>query len=235
MLAVNSATLAWRALMGRCPTDPQVEVTRDGGRTWRSTKSGLQSISRMRSYSDTSVFAVGGNEDCESRYTATGGPGESWTVNPRLLDQTWYRVPSEDHRIHAPSGRLSAPCGTELGDFAGLGDAGAAAICTDGTVRLTQDSGKEWHDLDDATTGRSVGADEEVYALALRSAECTGTGVVLLTPGAREVDSDAVRCAPVGGDSDEALAVAVRGQVLWLWSGEEIAVSTDRGRTWERA
>jgi hypothetical protein len=189
----------------------------------------------MRSYSETSVFAVGGEEDCESRYAATGGPGESWTVSPRFLGQTWYRVPSDINRIHGPGGRLSAPCGAELSDFAGLGLAGAAAICTDGTVRLTQDGGREWRDLDGATTARSVGADEEVYVLALRSAECTGTGVVLLAPGIREVDNDAVRCAPVGGGRDEALAVAVRGQLMWLWAGEEVAVSTDRGRSWERA
>jgi hypothetical protein len=222
-------------MVGRCPTNPQVEVTRDGGRTWRSTDAGLRSISRMRSYSDTSVFAVGGDKDCESRYAATDGPGEAWTASPRLLDQTWYRVPSEDNRIHAPGGRLSTPCDAELSDFAGLGVGGAAAICPDGTVRLTQDGGREWRDLDGATTGRSVGADEEVYVLALRSAECTGTGVVLLDPGAREVDNDTIRCAPVGGDSDEALAVAVRGQVLWLWAGDKVAVSTDRGRSWERA
>ena len=154
---------------------------------------------------------------------------------PRLLGQTWYRVPDEENRIHAPGGRLSTPCGADLSDFAGLGVGGAAAICTDGTVRLTQDGGRQWRDLDGATTGRSVGADEEVYVLALRSGECTKTGVVLLAPGVQEVDNDAVRCAPVGGDPDEELAVAVRGQVLWLWAGEEVAVSTDRGRSWERA
>jgi hypothetical protein len=103
-------------------------------------------------------------------------------------------------------------------------------------VRLTQDGGREWRDLEGGTAGRSVGADEEAYVLAVRRARCTpGVGVVLLTPGSREVDSDAVRCAPVGGDLDTELAVAVRGQVLWLWAGEEVAVSTDRGRTWERA
>ena len=236
LLAVNSATLAWRALAGRCPTDPQVEVTRDGGRTWRPTDAGLRSVSRMRSYDESSVFAVGGDEDCDPRYATTGGPGESWTDSARLLGQTWYRMPSDINKIHAPGGRLSSPCETRLDDFAGLGDGGAAAICTDGSVRLTQDGGQQWRDLEGVAKGRSVGADEEVYVLALRRAQCTpGVGVALLTPGTREVDSEAVRCAPVGGDPDTELAVSVRGQVLWLWAGEEVAVSTDRGRNWELA
>ena len=71
--------------------------------------------------------------------------------------------------------------------------------------------------------------------LAMRNAECAGIGVVLLSPGVRELDSDKVRCAPLRGASDKELAVAVRGQVLWLWAGDEVAVSTDRGRNWERA
>ena len=234
MLAVNSATLAWRAVAGRCPTEPDVEVSRDGGRTWRPTKSGLRSISRMRSYDEASVFAVGGGEECKSRYAATGGPGESWTFIPRLLGETWYRLPEEHNRIHAPGGRLSSPCGDRLSNFAGLGDRGAAAICTDGTVHLTQDGGRKWRDLHGVATGRAVGADEEVYVLALRDQDCQGMGVVLLTPGARDIDSDLIRCAPVGNGPDDNLAVAVRGQVLWLWAGEEVLVSTDRGRNWER-
>ena len=156
LLAANSASLAWRAVMGPCPTDPQVEVTRDGGRTWRPTDSGLRSITRMRSYSESAVFAVGGDQECESQYSATRGPGESWEVLPRFLGQTWYRLRDADHRIHAPGGRSSSPCDDRLGDFAGLGVAGGAAICTDGTVRLTQNGGRRWRDLDEVTTGLSL-------------------------------------------------------------------------------
>jgi hypothetical protein len=235
MLAVNSATQAWRALVGRCPTDPQVEVTQDGGRTWQPTDSGLQSISRMRSYQDAAVFAVGGDQECKPRYAAADGPEESWVANQRFLGQTWYRLPREQDRIHAPGGRLSSPCDDRLGDFAGVGLRGAAALCTDGKLRLTQDGGRRWREVTELATGRAVGADEQVFVLALRTADCAGVGVVLLTPGAREIDSDKVRCAPLGGGPDKGLAVAVRGQLLWLWAGDEVVVSTDRGRNWKPA
>jgi len=46
--------------------------------------------------------------------------------------------------------------------------------------------------------------------------------------------SDSVRCAPQGAEPDQHVAVAVRGKVLWLSAGDEVVVSTDRGRTWER-
>jgi hypothetical protein len=189
----------------------------------------------MRSYGEVSVFAVGGDEDCESRYRAASGPGEPWTVNPRLLAQTWYRLPTEQNRVHAPGGRLSSPCGDRLRDFAGLRIAGAAALCRDGTLRLTQNGGRQWRKLEGVTGGRALGADEGIFVLALRNPGCAGIGVVLLTPGARQVETDSIRCGPLGGGPDLELAVAVRGQVLWLWAGDEVAVSTDRGRTWTRS
>ena len=234
LLAVSSDTLAWRAVFGPCPTDSELEVSRDGGRTWRSTPSGLKSVSRLRAYSDSSVFAVGGAEDCETRYVATGGPEESWAPNGRLLGQTWYRVPKQPNRVHAPNGRTSSPCEEQLRDFAGLGDQNAAAVCADGTVRTTQDGGRTWQDLGGVSTALALGADEQVYALAMRREGCDGVTLALLPPEAEGVNGKLVRCAPVDRDEIYELAVGVRGPVVWLWSGEEVKVSTDRGRTWDR-
>jgi hypothetical protein len=235
MLAVSSDTLAWRAVFAGCSTDSATEVSRDGGQSWRPVTSGLRSVSRLRAYSETSVFAVGGTEDCETRYVATGGPGEEWVTNGELLDQTWYRVPRRPDRVHAPDGRVSQPCDDELRDFAGLGDLGAAALCSDGRVRLTQDRGERWRDIGGRAAALALGADEQTYAVAMRRSNCDGVAVTLLEPGAEEVDRDAVRCAPVGRDGLDEVAVGVRGDVLWLWLGDQVSVSTDRGRTWEQS
>lgn len=235
MLAVNSDELAWRAVFGPCPTDPEVEVSRDGGRTWNSTSAGLRSITRLRSYSESSVFAVGGAKDCAARYVATGGPSESWGSNEQMLDETWYRLPDKPYRVHAPSGRLSSPCDRELGDLAGLGDSNAAALCTNGQVRLTDDRGRNWRDLKGGDAGLAVGADDGVYALATLRAGCDGVAVTVLDPGAERVDIGEARCAPVDRVAADQLALSVRGQVIWLWAGDEVAVSTDRGLSWDRA
>jgi len=234
LLAVSSDTLAWRAVFGRCPSDPEVEVSQDGGRTWRPTTSGLRSVSRIRAYSESSVFAVGGATDCETRYVATGGPGERWAPNEQLLGRTWYRVPRRPNRVHAPNGRVSDPCDEALQDFAGLGDQRAASLCVDGTVRTTRDGGRTWRDLDGGSTAMALGADDQVYVVAMRRDGCDGVALALLDPGAEEIDGGVVRCAPVGGDQIDQVAVGVRDDVMWLWLGDEVRVSTDRGRTWEQ-
>jgi hypothetical protein len=235
MIAVSSDTLAWRAVFGPCPTDPEVEVSRNGGRTWRGTATRLKSVSRLRAYSESSVFAVGGSADCETRYLATGGPGEAWAPNERLLGQTWYRVPKETDRVHAPAGRVSSPCDDELRDLAGLGDQGAAALCADGTVRTTQDRGRTWRNLRGVSAGLALGADEGTYVLAMRREGCDGVALALLDPGTEQIDRDLVRCTPSERGEVGELAVGVRGEVVWLWLGNEVKVSTDRGRTWDQS
>lgn len=232
VLAVNSARLAWRGTFGSCPTTPAVEVSRDGGRTWKSTSVGLRSVSRLRSYSESSVFAVGGSDDCEARYVAAGGPGESWEPNESMLGATWYRQPGDTNRVHAPGGRTSSPCGADLGDLAGLGDDNAAAVCSDGVVRTTSDNGRTWRELKGGENGLAVAADDGSFALALGETDCEGLAVAVLEPGSERVNDDDVRCAPVEAVSGGELAVAIRDQVVWVWAGSEVAVSTDRGRTW---
>jgi hypothetical protein len=235
MLAVSSDTLAWRAVFGACPAESEVEVSRDGGETWRPTKSGLRSVSRIRAYSDSSVFAVGGSADCQTRYVATGGPGESWAPNQRLLGETWYRVPKQANRVHAPDGRVSEPCDDKLQDFAGLGDQGAATLCADGTVRTTENRGQSWRDLEGGSAALALGADENVYAVAMRRQSCDGVALALVEPGAEGIDRSLVRCAPVGRGALGEVAVGVRGQVIWLWLGDEVKVSTDGGRSWDQS
>ena len=234
ILAVSSETVAWRAVFGPCPTDPEVEVSQDGGRTWRRTKPELRSVSRLRAFGASAVFAIGGAESCRPRFVASGGPREPWITNEAELGQTWYRVPKHTDRVHAPGGQVSNPCDKRLMDFAGLGDYGAAALCAGGTLRTTRDNGRTWRDLKGGSAGLALGADEQTYAVAMQLERCKGIAVVVLDPDARSVDRDAVRCAPLTREAGEELAVGVRGEVVWLWLGDQVVVSTDRGRSWER-
>lgn len=233
ILAVSSANIAWRAVFGPCPTEPDVEVSRDGGRTWRRSEPGLRSVSRLRAYNESAVFAIGGASGCSPRYVATGGPDESWFANQDLLGETWYRVPEQADQVHAPGGQLSRPCGKQLLDFAGLGDYGAAALCADGTLRMTEDTGRTWRDVEADATGLALGADQQTYALAMRQDGCDGIAVVLLEPDAQVIDREAVRCAKTDGDGGEELGVGVRGKAVWLWLDSKIMVSTNSGRTWD--
>lgn len=177
---------------------------------------------------------MGGSDDCAARYVAAGGPSDEWRPNHEMLGDTWYRKPDAPHRVHAPGGRMSRPCGEELGDFAGLGDDNAAAICGDGTVRTTGNSGRTWRDLEGGDGALAVGADDGVYVLALRRPGCDRTAVTVLDPGAERVDADDLRCAPVDPGMGGELAVAVRDQTVWIWADDEVVTSSDRGRTWNQ-
>lgn len=129
---------------------------------------------------------------------------------------------------------MSSPCGDRLGDFAGLGDDNAAAVCADGAVRTTADSGRTWRDLKGGKNGLAVAADDGAYAVALAGTDCAGIAVAILEPGSVRVDNDELRCVPADAAPNSELAVAIRDRVLWVWSGDTIAVSTDRGRTWDQ-
>ena len=69
----------------------------------------------------------------------------------------------------------------------------------------------------------------------MRRDGCDGIAVVLLRPAARAVEAKAVRCARLEGDVTDELGIGIRGQVVWLWQGSKVAVSTDGGRTWKVA
>lgn len=235
LLAVNSETLAWRGVLGPCPTTPDLEVSRDGGRTWQPTSAGLRSVTRLRSFGGSSVFAVGGSEDCTASYVAAGGPGDAWRPDDAMLGETWHRLPDAPYRVQAPGGRVSRPCGEELADFAGLGDDNAAAVCADGTIRTTTNSGRTWRALESGKQGLAIAADDGAYVVALGGTECEGIGVTVLGSAGEQVDDGEIRCAPVAAASSGELAVAIRDRVLWVWSGSKVAVSTDHGRSWEQA
>jgi hypothetical protein len=150
-----------------------------------------------------------------------------------LLGQSWYRNPEQADQVYAPGGRLSRPCGKHLLDFAGLGDYGAAALCVDGTLRMTENSGRSWRDVEGGGTGLALGADEKTYALAMHQDSCDGIAVVLLGPDSRVIDPETVRCAQIDGEGFDELGIGVRGQAVWLWWNKEVMVSTNSGRTWD--
>ncbi|QGN32807.1 hypothetical protein [Microlunatus sp. Gsoil 973] len=91
LLAANSDQVAWRAEPAGCGEDSKIEVTTDGGKTWRETDSGLKSVVRLRAFGDSSVFAIGADQDCKPIYAVDAYPGAG--VADRQLDAVGDLVP----------------------------------------------------------------------------------------------------------------------------------------------
>lgn len=222
LLAVSSERLAWRAQQGRCGTDASVEVSDDGGKSWRSTDPGIGSIVRLKTYGPTSVFAVGADDDCRPTYAWISGPGDSWRRDADRTRNLWYRTPDDLDLVHAPGGSTSRPCGKKLAGLAGLGTFRAAALCTDGRLR-TDDEGRGWRTVQTELTALAVNADDDQFVVALQREGCDGVVIRTFDASGSGLDGSAGRCrrpAP----SDGEISVAHREDTVWLWADEKVSV-----------
>lgn len=70
------ADAGWRATSTGCDGSAEVEVTTDGGRSWSKTKPGLTAIVRLKAYGDSSVFAVGADDQCRPTYADHGSEAD---------------------------------------------------------------------------------------------------------------------------------------------------------------
>lgn len=222
LLAVNSEQVAWRAQQGRCGTDASMEVSEDGGKSWRSTDPGIGSIVRLKTFGPTSVFAVGADDDCRPTYAWIVAPGGSWRQDAERTDTLWYRTPDDLDLIHAPGGGTSRPCGKELVGLAGLGTYQAAALCADGRVR-TVDQGREWRTAETDLTALSVNADDDRFVVALQRKGCSGVVVRTFDADGSGLGGSTGPClGPAASDGE--IAVAHQANTTWLWADKKVAV-----------
>ena len=209
-----------------------MEVTTDGGRTWRRTDSGLTTVLRLKTFGDRAVFAVGADDHCRARYRTTEAPSERWESNAGLLSDTWYRDPKRRDVVHAPGGGRSRPCSVGVADLAGLGSFNASALCQDGTLAVTDNAGKGWRSVRADLDVLALNADDNGFVAAGRSSGCGGVSVALFGVDGEGVRRTGGRCAPAGAEGTSAVAVAVRGDAVWVWADDRVVTSTDGGRTW---
>lgn len=219
LLAVSSERLAWRAQPGRCGAQSAVEVSDDGGKSWRSTDPGIGSIVRLKTFGSTSVFAVGADDNCRPTYAWTSGPADSWRRDAGRTRDLWYRTPDDLDLVHAPGGSTSRPCGKELAGLAGLGTFQAAALCADGRLR-TADEGREWRTVTADLTVLGLNADDDRFVVALRRKGCSGVVVRTFDASGSGLLGSEGRCRQPA-PSDGEISVAHRKDTVWLWAADK--------------
>jgi hypothetical protein len=217
ILAANSKTIGWRATASGCGERSFVDVTTDGGASWRRTDPGLRGIVRLKSYGNGSVFAIGADSKCRPTYAWIRQPDGVWQTDPSMVDKTWFRRVDEPDLVHAPGGRVFTPCGSGLADLAGLGSFSAAALCTDGRIR-TLPGGNTWKTILTNSGARALNADDSGFVVAMIVDGCAGVVVQRFDADGEGLTGEPHPCHRMPAGSATALGVAIRGSATWVWS-----------------
>jgi hypothetical protein len=228
---MNSDRVGWRATITECDSPGKLEVTSNGGRSWRATESGLTNMLRLKAFGVAAVFAVGTDDRCRARFRTIESPDGRWESDGGMLPEIWYREPKRRDVVHAPGGDRSRPCDSGVADLAGLGSFNAVALCQDGSLAITESAGERWGPLRLDLDVQALNADDLGFVAAGRSSACGGVAIVKFNPDG-DAGSGTPHCAPVGAEGTTALGVAVRGDLLWVWADDRVLTSTDGGRTW---
>ena len=222
-MAVSSSTLAWRAEVEPCGQNSTVEVSSDGGKSWRTTSPKLGSILRLKTYDNRSVFAIGADDRCRATFASITSPTGQWQIDRAMTSDIWYQVPDETSTVHAPGGDTSKPCGDNLIALAGRGTYEATAVCADGRVR-TIGQGRSWSTVLSSSGVVAINADDNRFTAARVMDGCAGLVVQHFGVDGRGLADKATPCRKVDWTSSDPVAVASRDDTTWLWVGNRVIV-----------
>jgi hypothetical protein len=235
LLVATSATQAWRASVGDCRTEGRVERSDNAGKSWRQAqKAILGPIVRLGVESNGNLYAVGGaGTDCSIRYISYSAAGEiaAQTGKPQGI---WFRDPKNPDEVYGPGLAKATPCkGQHVVGLASLSATEALLVCTDGVVMVTSNAGKSWERADKLAGTMAVGVGDSRFWVAGKGENCDGIAVRPFSLTAGKLSRGGSRCAGALPLAPGQIAIDGSGRAIWLWAGNKVRVSTDRGRTWE--
>jgi hypothetical protein len=184
--------------------------------------------------SNGNLYAVGGTRaDCSIHYISYSADGAiaGQTDKPQGI---WLRDPNDEDQIQGPGSARATPCkGQHVLGLASLSAPQALIICMDGSVMVTSDSGKSWKGANRIVGAMAVGAGGGRFWVAGRGENCDGIAIRSFLLSAVKLSPGSTLCVEDLPVSPGEVAIAVSGKTIWLWAGNKVQVSTDRGRTWE--
>jgi photosystem II stability/assembly factor-like uncharacterized protein len=238
VLSVVNGDVAWRATVGSCgPGGGAVDVTTDGGKTWRNRTSPFPVVTRISATDATKGFVVGGDAACSMGVRTTSDAGGTWPGTAPLAD-TLARDAKDPTKVHAPGNLTVAPCeAAPVVDLARSSSTAAQVMCADGTIRSSTDDGKTWPETAKITSGlaldsRLVGTTVTAYVAWTKNG-CEGVQVSKVVDG-QVSDLGCARTGAEAGPGQLALA-APTPDTGWLLVGGSTWRSSDGLKTWSKA
>ena len=238
LLAAVDATTAWRAATGGCPATPaSPEVTTDAGATWRATDAtaptGVTALQRIIASSAEVATMIGLAEaDCAPQLIRTFVGGTNYSSNPAQLPGAWYLDPADRASVHGPVGTRAAPCNNVVA-LAPRDVETAAVLCADGRLFATADAAANWSAPTTVTGAIALARTADGYAAAAAGGGgCGGVQIVAVTG---ELVATPTGCLPLEAPAASlpgTVSLSDGGGTLWLWSGDELARSSNLGATW---
>lgn len=206
-----------------------IEVTSDAGVTWSSADTSTIEVSGIRALQ----FGEGGrtqlafvDESCTLHHAQSYVYGGAWETISNASDVWTLGENPESHDIIVSGSRVKAPCVPI--DLANAGESGIV-LCKNATVATSNDGGASWSDPVPVDGAKAVTADSDHFdVVSVNSEECAGISARRLA--GKEPDAPG-SCMETTVE-DAQIAAASRNEVLYVWVGDAVMQSNDRGETW---
>ncbi|NYG07139.1 hypothetical protein BJ986_001626 [Phycicoccus badiiscoriae] len=234
IVAVDKAT-AFRFTLGNCKSrGSKLELTRNAGASWGPRSAPFDTIVRVRVRSDRSAFVVG----ADSRTGCTPAIRQASTLvadfgNSVAAANVWFRDPRASASVGLPTGGTGKPCGsTPVVDLA-IVDAGGAALCTDGRVRVSTD-GQRWTTASTVPGAIAVALTAKGRALVVVPgvASCSGLAVI---DAAKPTQALGCAMTDVSKVQPGTVALSVTSGSGWLAVGDAVFVAGGDLSTWKKS
>jgi hypothetical protein len=233
LLFASSSKTAWRATVGDCNTPGKVERSTNGGVSWkRISRSGPAPIVQLGAEPNGNLFTIGGTRrTCSAHYVAYADDGTITASTSSPID-VWFPTPNNRDEINGPGETKAAPCKGHVVGLAPLDPSRALVVCDEGAVMITDDSGVRWRLIATVPETLAVAAGPDRYWIAGVDHQCDGVAVRSLVVKSGIAVRGRNICAPAEDVQGGRVAMAVRGDSVWLWTGNNVRVSTDNGQSW---
>ena len=157
VLSAVDGSLAWRATVGSCGSGgAAVQITTDGGKTWRNRTSPYAVVTRIQATDATKGFVVGAAQRVLDGRAHDHRRGRDLARDRRSDRHPGPRCQGPDEGATL-RGRTVAPAGRRpVVDLARNSERGAQVLCADGTIHSSTDDGATWPETGKVTSGLAL-------------------------------------------------------------------------------